>query len=198
MITFKNISSNAPYTVFQKKYHEALESGQKNIEAIAISSFDKHSKEVDSRFVNLKFIDGNKFIFFSNYNSPKSVAFKEHNQIGALFYWQSTNTQIRMRAKITKTSKDYNQNYFQKRSVNKNALAICSNQSEKINSYEEVKVKYDEIKNNEDLTKCPDFWGGYSFVPYYFEFWEGHESRLNRREAYEYENRKWNKFFLQP
>ena len=28
--------------------------------------------EVDSRYVNLKFIECKKFIFFSNYNSPKS------------------------------------------------------------------------------------------------------------------------------
>ena len=51
---------------------------------------------------------------------------------------------------------------------------------------------------NNDLTKCPDYWGGFSFIPFYFEFWEGHESRLNKRESYEYKNNEWAHGFLQP
>ena len=34
-------------------------------------------------------------------------------------------------------------------------------------------------------TPRPDFWGGYSFIPYYFEFWQGHENRLNKRHVFE-------------
>ena len=49
-----------------------------------------------------------------------------------------------------------------------------------------------------DLKKCPDFWGGYSFTPYYFEFWEGHESRLNKREVYKKSDDIWKHFILQP
>ena len=104
MIEFNNISNEPPYLIFKKKYLEAIGAGQTNIEAIAISSFNKKIDEVDSRFVNLKFINDINFIFFTNYNSSKSQAFSSNNQIGALFYWPSTNTQIRMKAKINKTS----------------------------------------------------------------------------------------------
>jgi pyridoxine/pyridoxamine 5'-phosphate oxidase len=31
--------------------------------------------EVDSRYVNLKFISNDEFIFFSNYDSPKASSF---------------------------------------------------------------------------------------------------------------------------
>ena len=34
-------------------------------------------------------------------------------------------------------------------------------------------------------TARPDFWGGFSFVPYYFEFWQGHKNRLNKRHVFE-------------
>ena len=49
-----------------------------------------------------------------------------------------------------------------------------------------------------DLTICPEYWGGFLFKPYYFEFWKGHESRINKREIYKNENNKWIKSFLSP
>lgn len=198
MIEFKNISNEAPYLIFKKKYLEAISAGQKNIEAIAISSFNEKIDEVDSRFVNLKFINGINFIFFSNYNSSKSQAFISNNQIGALLYWPNINVQIRMKAKIKKTSNEYNQKYFFDRSVEKNALAISSKQSKPIDSYSQVKENYNRSLKNDDLKKCPEFWGGYSFTPYYFEFWEGHESRLNKREVCEKSGDSWKHLILQP
>ena len=83
------------------------------------------------------------------------------------------------------------------RDKKKNALAIMSKQSSSIDSYEALQSNYKMILENNDLTKCPDYWGGFSFNPFYFEFWEGHESRLNKRETYEYKNDEWVHGFLQ-
>ena len=198
MINFNNLNQEIPYLLFKAKYDEAVDAGQKGIEAISISSFNKELYEDDSRYVNLKFISNDEFIFFSNYDSPKALSFNSHNQIAALVYWPSINVQIRMRAKIKKTSNDYNQNYFFDRSEEKNALAISSNQSKPIDSYNQVKENYNKSLKNDELKKCPEFWGGYSFTPYYFEFWEGHESRLNKREAYEKSDNSWKHLILQP
>ena len=104
MIQFKNLSQEEPYLLFKTKYDEAYSAGQKVIEAISISSFENKTNEVDSRFVNLKFVSENEFIFFSNYKSPKANSFKTHDQIAALIYWSSINVQIRMKAKIIKMS----------------------------------------------------------------------------------------------
>ena len=198
MIQFKNLSQEEPYLLFKTKYDEAYSAGQKVIEAISISTFENKTNEVDSRFVNLKFVSENEFIFFSNYKSPKANSFITHNQIAALIYWSSINVQIRMKAKIRKMSNDYNQRYFENRSKKKNALAISSNQSKPINSYKQVIENYNKSLNNDDLKKCPKFWGGYSFIPYYFEFWEGHESRLNKREIFEKVDSGWRHSFVQP
>ena len=83
------------------------------------------------------------------------------------------------------------------RDKKKNALAICSKQSSPIDSYENLQNKFDFSLKNNDLNICPEYWGGYSFTPFYFEFWEGHESRLNKREAYELKDDKWIHSFLQ-
>ena len=103
-----------------------------------------------------------------------------------------------MKANISKKSILFNQEYFKKRSIDKNALAICSKQSEVTPSYNEIKTRYLEIKKSDDLLQCPDYWGGFSFTPYYFEFWEGHESRLNKREVYKKSDNSWVNCILQP
>ena len=175
-----------------------MNAGQTGIEAISISSFNNKIHEVDSRYVNLKFIINDELIFFSNYRSPKASAFNTHNQISALVYWHSINVQIRIKAEVKKTSNEFNQKYFANRSEEKNALAISSKQSNSISSYDLVKESYNKALKNNDLKKCPDYWGGYSFTPYYFEFWEGHESRLNKREAYEKNDDSWKHIILQP
>ena len=103
-----------------------------------------------------------------------------------------------MSAKIKKTSSEYNDKYFKKRSINKNALAISSNQSQVISSYDQVIKKYEKVKDNKNLSKCPDYWGGYSFKPYEIEFWEGSDFRLNKRDLYELKNYKWIHSILEP
>ena len=198
MIKFNNLNPEIPYQFLQEKYDEALNAGQRGIEAISISSYNKDISEVDSRYVNLKFISNDEFIFFSNYGSQKASSFTSHSQIAALIYWPSINVQIRMKAKIKKTSNEFNQKYFFNRSEEKNALAISSNQSKKIGSFEKVKKNYNKSLKNDDLKKCPRYWGGYSFKPYEIEFWEGNEFRLNKRNLYTKDNTSWKHFILEP
>jgi len=198
MTKFNKLNPEVPYQLFKEKYDEAIDAGQNSIEAISISSFNKEINEVNARYVNLKFVIKDEFIFFSNYDSPKASSFNYHNQITALVYWPTINIQIRMKAKIKKTSDEYNQKYFFDRSEKKNALAISSNQSKPIVSYSLVKKNYKQSLETDDLKKCPEYWGGYSFTPYYFEFWEGHQSRLNKRDVYEINGKDWIHSILQP
>ena len=198
MIDIDRISQDAPFRILAKKYNDAIESSQKNINAIVISSYNLNKSQVDSRYVNLKFIIDDRFIFFSNYDSPKSKAFDTHNQISALLYWNNINTQIRFKAHIKKTSRDFNNSYFESRSIEKNALSISSKQSKAISSYQEVINKYELVKKNDNLKLCPKYWGGYSFVPYEIEFWEGNDYRLNKRNLYRKDNTGWNHFILEP
>lgn len=198
MIIFNDLDSTLPYQKFKELYDKALISNQKNIEALSISSYSKALNEVNARFVNLKFVNNKDFIFFSNYKSPKSNEFNYHNQVTALIYWNSINVQIRIKANIKQTSKEFNANYFANRSEEKNALAISSNQSQPIDSFESIIKNYTKSLKIDDLKKCPDYWGGFLFSPHYFEFWEGHESRLNKREAYEKSDNTWKHIILQP
>ena len=198
MIKFINDNNQDPYIKFKKIYLNAVKSNQNMVEAICISSYNKCNDEVDSRFVNLKYVDNDNFIFFTNYNSSKSEQFSSHNQIAATVFWDSINVQIRIKANIKKKSPTYNKQYFKSRSIKKNALAISSNQSKKITSYQKIIDSYKTTLNNNNLLLCPDYWGGFSFKPYSFEFWEGHNSRINKRELYELTEELWNYSILEP
>jgi pyridoxamine 5'-phosphate oxidase len=198
MIDISNISDDAPYSEFKKKYKNAIENNQKNIEAICLSSYSSTTEEVNSRFVNIKQIIDKEFIFYSNYSSPKASEFEENKKVSAVFFWNSVNVQIRMKATIKKKSKLFNQLYFESRSINKNALAISSCQSQVTSSYESIIKNYEEALASKDLKTCPEYWGGYSITPYSFEFWEGHKYRLNKRNLYENKNKNWSKKILEP
>jgi len=199
MIKFLNPNLEKPYILFQSLYQKALENGQKGVEAISVSSYNQLLKEVEARYVNLKYIDNNEWIFFSNYLSPKANQFESHNQISVLIYWPSINAQIRMKAKISKASAEFSDEHFQSRTKEKNALAISSNQSEGIDSFDEVTKNFHEtLEIMTSDTPRPDFWGGYSFTPYYFEFWQGHENRLNKRHVFKQQKDEWTEQLLQP
>ena len=198
MIEIQNIDASEPYKRFIEFYDKAVEYKQPFLESIVISSFNLLTNQVESRFVNLKYIHKNEWIFFTNYNSNKAQDFKGHNQISALLFWHNINVQIRIKANIKKTNIKFNQMHFSKRSLEKNALAISSNQSKQINSYSQVIENFNRSLESDDLKKCPKYWGGYSFIPYYFEFWEGHESRINKREVFDKTDGIWKHLFLQP
>ena len=91
MITIKKINNKEPYKIFYQLLENANNANQKTPEAISISSFNPIINEVESRYVNLKYIDNDKWVFFTNYNSPKSQSFQLHNQISVIIFWESIN-----------------------------------------------------------------------------------------------------------
>jgi pyridoxamine 5'-phosphate oxidase len=199
MIKINERNDSKPYDCFESLYKKALEAEQKNIEAIAISSYSPSTEEVSSRYVNLKYIINEEWIFFSNYQSPKAIDFETHKNISGLFFWQNINTQIRIKAKIIKTNKSFSDQHYKTRTKEKNALAYSSEQSMQIDSFDKVVENFDKVMNSsESIEKRPDFWGGYSFIPYYFEFWEGHKNRLNKRRVFEKDFNIWKEYYVQP
>ena len=199
MIDIANINKSEPYYLFIEYYNQAVSLNQNAIEAIAISSYDNSSDEVDSRFVNLKLINNEDWYFYSNYNSKKARDFLSHSQGSALFYWDVINVQIRIKASITKASKSLSDAHFKKREDHKNALAISSNQSAEIISHEKIVKNYiSTLENKKKLANRPNYWGGYVFKPYYFEFWEGHDSRINKRNTFLKDGKNWKHSILQP
>tara|TARA_B100001057_G_C22779438_1_gene923036 strand:- start:262 stop:861 length:600 start_codon:yes stop_codon:yes gene_type:complete len=199
MFKFQNISNLKPYEYFHDCFENAIKNKQRIIEAMVVSSFSKRLNQTNSRFVNLKIIKDKDFIFFSNYESLKAQDFKDNDRISCLLHWDSIKLQIRMNGTVKKTSQEFSNNYFYNREISKNILAASSNQSRIVKSYEEVVKKYNSVKKELKNLKRPDYWGGYSFRPYYFEFWEGHDYRINKRKVFSLnKDSSWKEYYLEP
>ena len=198
MINIINLNKSEPYSKFQTEYLNAIKLGQDYVESMLVASYSLQNKEVDARYVNCKYINDTDFIFFSNYESPKSFQFSSHNQIIVVIFWSKLNLQIRMKGLVEKVPQKISDDHFKNRSFEKNALAISSSQSKEIDSFESVMQKYNYTLKNANLKKRPDYWGGYSFRPNYFEFWKGNENRVNHREAYKFINNQWVSSILEP
>ena len=198
MITFINENQSLPYRKFKELYINAIDNNQNNIDALCVSSYNEYLKQVDARYVNLKYIIDNQWIFFTNYNSKKAQDFNSHPQISSLIFWDKINTQIRIKAKISKTNEDFSDKHYFSRTLQKNALAWSSKQSETIKTYDEVIKNYESALSSNIEDERPSFWGGFTFIPYYFEFWQGNDNRINKRQAFHLNDKKWKMTFLQP
>lgn len=199
MIEFIDVCKTDPYQHFIKLYNEAKNQSQEHIEAAAVSTAS-HNKKPSSRFVNIKYVHNESFIFFSNYNSVKAKDIESNPQASILFFWSKTNTQIRLEGKIIKTSNSFSDDHFQRRSYEKNISAIISNQSSENDGYSNLIQRYEKaIKayKGKDLAR-PTSWGGYSFVPKSFEFWQGENARLNKRLKFSIKENIWSSRYLDP
>jgi pyridoxamine-phosphate oxidase len=199
MIFFYDIDKNHPFSLLYDKYLEASKHNQNSIEAMVLATLDLENMLPNSRFVNAKYITNEEIIFFSNYQGTKSREIENTNNVSVIFYWDTIKVQIRIRGRIIKSKKEVSDKHFFERSNDKNAIAISSNQSSVIDSYSYVVKKYEEVLNdNSSIRQRPSYWGGYSIKPYYFEFWEGQDSRVNKRKVYELKNKKWESYYLEP
>lgn len=200
MIKFIELEQQKPFSDFKRLHELAINAKQKNIDAICISSFNQSLGEVRSRFVNLKYIKKDKFYFFTNYDSPKSQDFLTHNQVSISIFWNQINIQIRIQGHIYRASDEESDNHFNDRSIEKNALAISSNQSKPISKYDDVVKKYKStlLSIIDGKIKRPNHWGGFYVEPYSIEFWEGHSKRINKREIFKKNDSIWTSTFLEP
>ena len=197
MIEINITDSESPFHEFIKLYKNAELSNQKNIEAACLATVSDQMKP-RTRYVNIKYINDNEIIFFSNYTSAKAIEINSNKNIALTFFWSSANIQIRIEGKINKLSGTRSDQHWKIRSKYKNALAISSDQSSLSGSYQEVIDNYNNSLNLDDLSVRPNYWGGYVIQPSYFEFWQGHESRINQRTIFKRNKTLWNKYYLQP
>jgi pyridoxamine 5'-phosphate oxidase len=197
MIEINITDLESPFHEFLKLYKNAEFSNQKNIEAACLATVSDQRKP-RTRYVNIKYINDNEIIFFSNYTSAKAIEINSNKNIALTFFWSSANIQIRIEGKINKLSGTRSDQHWKIRSKYKNALAISSDQSSLSGSYQEVIDNYNNSLNLDDLSVRPNYWGGYVIQPSYFEFWQGHESRINQRTIFKRNKTLWSKYYLQP
>lgn len=180
-----------PFTQFGNWWKQAVDSGIDEPNAMTLATAGKEG--ADARTILLKGFDENGFVFYTNYNSAKSKAMEENENVCLLFFWKELERQVRIVGKAEKISAAESIAYFNSRPDGSKLGAWVSPQSmvlagkawltETFHYYQE-RFKHGEIPK-------PPHWGGFRVKPSSIEFWQGRPNRLHDRLKFTKENDAW-------
>ena len=174
-----------PFKQFESWFKQATEAKVQDPNAFSLATHDTE-RGPSVRTVLLKLFDESGFVFFTNYNSQKSLQIKAYPQVAMLFPWLELNRQVRVEGCCEKISTAASLKYFATRPRGSQIGAWCSDQSEVIESRSFLEQKYREAaeKFKSGAVPLPSSWGGYRIIPRRIEFWQGQENRLHDRFQY--------------
>ena len=141
------------------------------------------------RYVSLRHVDQDGFVFHSDYNSRKGSHMDKNPKVSGTFYWPTTKKQVRIEGVVEKTGDDENDAEFDRVGLMTQASRVLSHQGKKLKSKEhyiqevEALTKKLEEKGSAHLERTENL-GGYRIKPHLIEFWQGRSSRIHDRLEY--------------
>ena len=196
-IDFNNLFDN-PFSFFSLWMNDAI-NVVKEANAFVLSTVSNNNIP-SSRVVLLKHFDQNGFVFYTNYESDKSIDISNNKFVSMNFYWPNLERQVRISGKANRISAEKSDTYFKSRPKESKIGALLSHQSEEIDLNYDFSERFQKIKDsfkNSEI-KRPDNWGGIIIKPNFFEFWQGKPSRLHDRICYKIKDKKWILYRLAP
>ena len=138
-------------------------------DAMVLSTVDPDGRP-SGRYVLLKKVDAQGFVFFTNLGSRKARAL-DANRLGALTFYWPPETQVRIEGAVEPVTPAEADAYFATRPRGSQLGAAVTR---------------------------PPFWSGYRLVPDRIEFWTRDPHRLHDRVLYERRDGHWVHSFLFP
>jgi pyridoxamine 5'-phosphate oxidase len=177
-----------PFVQFEKWLDQLVSYGSLDPTAMTLASVDAQGQP-NQRIVLLKKLDDRGFIFFTNKSSNKADEVNHNPKACLHFPWYQVDRQVKVQGVIEDIAQQESEAYFQRRPRESQLAAWASEQSQPLESREQLitayRLKEQEYKNEIPM---PDFWGGYRLVPHRMEFWQGGEYRLHDRFVYQLES----------
>ena len=199
-LTEKDLPLN-PFSLFDRWFKEVKSnSSNSEVNAMTLSTIDK-SGFPKGRIVLLKYYSIDGFIFFTNYNSDKSLSIEINNKVSISFFWEEFERQVIIKGFAEKTSAELSDKYFNSRPKGSKLGALVSeDQSSIIESKEFLIKKFNLLTKDFEGKEIerPVNWGGFSINPIEYEFWQGGENRLHDRIRYSLSENLWKIDRLSP
>ena len=187
-----------PMVLFEQWQRDASVAGLADPTGVVVATVQPDGS-IRQRFVLLKGVSEDGFVFFTNYNSDKAAALAQNDRSSMLFPWNELDRQVSVSGKVEKIAESESDAYFAARPRASQIAAWTSQQSQPIASRAALEAQYQatlERFDGGDVPR-PRHWGGFRLVPERIEFWQGGEDRLHDRFVYQYTN-GWNRSRLQP
>lgn len=187
-----------PLVLFEQWQKEANAAGLADPTGVVVATVQPDGS-IRQRFVLLKGVSEDGFVFFTNYNSDKAAALAQNDRSSMLFPWNELDRQVSVSGKVEKIAESESDAYFAARPRASQIAAWTSQQSQPIASRGALEAQYQATLERFDGSDVPrpPHWGGFRLVPERVEFWQGGEDRLHDRFVYQYTN-GWNRSRLQP
>ena len=182
-------------TVWHHYYDPEEKLEQNDPNAICVSSVDTEGMP-NGRYVLLKDVSENGFLFYTNLKSQKGKELFGSKK-GALTWWsRAQNKSVRVQGSVKQVSDEVANNYWSTRKEDAKISAILSKQSEEVTSRDQLEEEFTKLKveyAGKEIPR-PDHWSGVIISPQKIEFWEAtlaYTSRLHNRFVFELNNNKW-------
>ena len=198
-ICFQDLKN--PIELFKNWMNDAIKSEPNDPNALALATSDKNGTS-SVRIVLLKDFSESGFVFYTNLNSPKSITLKNNPNASMCFHWKTLLRQIRITGSISSASDEEADNYYKSRSYDSKIGVWASQQSQILNSREELLSEIEKFKkkypNKENLPR-PKHWSGWRLSPVEIEFWSDGHSRIHERLKYiKKQDKDWERVLLNP
>jgi pyridoxamine 5'-phosphate oxidase len=139
-------------------------------------------------------------VFFTNYESAKSVDLAAEGRGAMLFTWLQLHRQVRVVGAVERATDAESDEYFASRPRGSQIGAWSSPQSQPIpdRAWLENRVEQMAATFGDGEVPRPAFWGGWRLRPHSVEFWQGRPSRLHDRLRYTRGDDGWSVTRLAP
>ena len=173
-----------PLVLFRRWFREAERAGALQPDAIALATADLAARP-SARMVLFKGLEGERFVFYSNYESLKGRDLAANNRAALVFFWSITRHQVRVSGRASRLSRAASAAYFRSRPRGAQLSALASRQSRVVPSRAVLEQAAAELdRRHPGVVPLPPDWGGYALRPAWIEFWENRADRLHDRLRY--------------
>lgn len=175
-----------PVVQFDRWFRLAVQAGEAQPNAMALGTVTE-AGEPAVRMVLLHRVDGDGFVFFTNYESDKGRDLAALPRAAITFYWPMLHRQVRISGPVTLTTRKESEAYWAQRPYGNRIAATASAQSRVLPGrgvLEAEVARVEALYPEPEGPPLPEFWGGYRVVHQTLEFWQGRGHRLHDRLRY--------------